>query len=250
MLNNRSLVILATQRSGSTMICDDIAGTKLLGAPSEWFLPIINQINCANSSPSTIKEHIMNVIKCGTTANNIFSVKIMSNQIWPIGTCLNYAGLSLQQEPDDAFYEFFKCASYVRLRRKDKISQAVSRVIANLTNTYHLVDSIDGLEFMLHNYTCEKNAIDFYYDRVLIEDELKNIYHDDCVLDYYIAKFNISCLELDYDTCVDDRNYVNLIAKQFNIPSVSLINRRIKRISGDTQREWVERFRAESHCFN
>ena len=34
----KKLLILSTQRSGSTMICSDIASTEVLGHPNEYFI--------------------------------------------------------------------------------------------------------------------------------------------------------------------------------------------------------------------
>jgi len=36
-----ALVILSTQRSGSTMLCKDIESLKVLGTPDEHFWPVV-----------------------------------------------------------------------------------------------------------------------------------------------------------------------------------------------------------------
>jgi len=41
--DKKVLVILSTQRSGSTMVCDDISGTKILGTPTEYLQKFLNQ---------------------------------------------------------------------------------------------------------------------------------------------------------------------------------------------------------------
>ncbi len=41
MSTRQQLIIFSTQRSGSTMVCDDIAGTNLLGRPSEYLMKLL-----------------------------------------------------------------------------------------------------------------------------------------------------------------------------------------------------------------
>ena len=39
----RRIILLSTQRSGSTMVCDDLAGAEVFGRPSEYFIRVLEK---------------------------------------------------------------------------------------------------------------------------------------------------------------------------------------------------------------
>ena len=81
--------------------------------------------------------------------NGCISFKIMSNQIDIIGKLIIDSAILKVPSPQTAFWEFFHKMVFVRVIRKDKVAQAVSRVLAKATNVYHLVvkgdNSMNGL---------------------------------------------------------------------------------------------------------
>ena len=120
----RKIVIFSTHRSGSTLLCDWIASTGLLGAPDEWLNPLwVSYLNkqVGVTHPQQALEW---VARRTSSASGIFSVNVQ------IGDYLHWrkAGFDLLEwDFDDAIY----------LQRNDKFAQAYSLAKARAGNQWH-----------------------------------------------------------------------------------------------------------------
>ncbi|TCK07250.1 Stf0 family sulfotransferase [Marinobacterium mangrovicola] len=237
----KRLVILSTQRSGSTMVCDDIAGAGALGRPSEYFIKVIDSSEKVDSQE--LKRLIREVDERGQTENDITAVKIMSNQIRPIGKALKKSGILNIDDADECFYEYFKGSVFVRVRRADKVAQAVSRVMAQQTDVYHSADETNGLEGMLGKVSKSRDNTKLHYDEVAIRNSLKSIGREEAFLDQFVSKFSLNVVNIRYEDVVKDRSYVSKIGELFGLESVSLNDRRLRKISGSEAAEWIEKFK-------
>lgn len=129
--NFKKIIVCATQRCGSTMICEDLLNSGF-GRPNEWF----------NSWPHTMArdwQAEFKTIKEKGTANGIFAVKIMANQLAPV----NARAASFIEDADPPPFAHFRnligCALWLWSRRSDVIDQAISRVVARQRGIYHSV---------------------------------------------------------------------------------------------------------------
>lgn len=120
----KKIVILSTQRSGSTVVCDDVEGTGKLGRPSEYFIKVIDALE---KGPEDLESLIREAVGKGKTENGITSIKVMANQIFPIGRALPKSKICNNKDNKECFYELFKDAVFARVIRQDKLAQAVSR---------------------------------------------------------------------------------------------------------------------------
>ena len=238
------LVILSTQRSGSTMVCDDIAGTGVLGRPSEYFIKVLQELN--NNDSSQLKKLIFDVDKKGQTENGIISVKIMSNQIRGIGKALLNSGVSAEIAPEVAFVNYYLNTAFVRVIRNDKVSQAVSRIMARGTKVYHSADDISGLEGMVGRLDTVRVEEDVIYDEDIITTEIKKIKQEESYLNNFIDKYNLPVCEVIYEDAVLDRGYISEVADLLGINDFKLCDRRLKKVSGKISSEWVERYKNEN----
>jgi trehalose 2-sulfotransferase len=152
----RSYLICATQRSGSTLLCELLKQTGVAGCPEEYFeaqfetgvpphprrflegLPITGAGVRANVSPpdapaysslqgiTSYREHLERTLRLGTTANGVFGAKLMFNQLPELtalaGTLPEYAGMSAIEVLRAVFGE----PVFVWVSREDKVRQAVS----------------------------------------------------------------------------------------------------------------------------
>jgi LPS sulfotransferase NodH len=152
-----SYLICTTPRSGSTLLCEMLAGTGVAGRPDEYFqqlratgLPMTARDYldgvAADLVPhpgheTTLEQHTLYdprrfagfeeyvewVLRRATTPNGVFAAKIM----WPYMAGL-VAGLSTIprhhgiEAPDELLARAFPRLRYVWLRRLDKVRQAVS----------------------------------------------------------------------------------------------------------------------------
>jgi len=241
--HNKMLIILSTQRSGSTMLCDDIGGTGLLGLPSEYFIkPIENLTN--NVDNSVLQKSFYDALEMGKTQNQICSVKIMSNQLQLIGKILQKIGFSKDSNIMNCFYTFFKKANFIILYRNDKIAQAVSRIVARQTNIYHLSDkssTMKGLGLVAE----KRDESNLNYSKLEIDLEINKIYQEEKLLETFLENYSIGYTKLYYEDIVINRDYVFNIASDFNINEIQISDRRLKKISGNISKEWIAKYKKE-----
>lgn len=239
----KKLIVLATQRNGSTMVCDDIAGTNQLGKPSEYFIKVIDEMN--QLSKDQVYSLIMEVFAKGKSDNDQIAIKIMSNQIRQIGMALQKSGLCSCKDPEKCFYTFFKDSIFCRVVREDKVAQAVSRIVAFQTNIYHSADDTTGLEGMLGKVSSQRNESNLTYNKDKISSEIKNIMKEETYLDTFIAKYNLKTELIIYEKVISDRSYIEKIAKKLSIDEVQVKERRLKKISGSISKQWIEQYKSE-----
>ena len=149
-------LICATQRSGSTLLCELLKQTGVAGRPEEYFeaqfetgvpphprrflegLPITGAGVRANVSPpeapaysslygiTSYREHLDRTFELGTTANGVFGAKLMFNQLPELtalaGTLPEYAGLSSIA----LLRALFGDPALIWVSRGDKVRQSVS----------------------------------------------------------------------------------------------------------------------------
>ena len=70
----KKIVICATQRSGSTMLCKELEATAVLGRPKEVY------INPKITNHSEAEDFFNRIVTQGQSANGLFAVKIMQDQ--------------------------------------------------------------------------------------------------------------------------------------------------------------------------
>lgn len=127
----RKIVVCATQRSGSSMVCEDLARTRVLGWPEEWFLPW---------RPNPDKDwqaELDAVYAKGCTPNGVFSVKIMANQLKAVDQCLG-TFIEGGGGSHPHLLAQFSGASWVWVRRRDTLGQAISHFLAQKSGVYHV----------------------------------------------------------------------------------------------------------------
>ena len=133
---NTSYFILATQRSGSTLLCKDMQSTGCMGKPDEHLL----------GNLEGDEFEINSFFKSCVDENNNFGLKLMSNYLDDASKllCDNFS-LNINENPFHVLINYFKCISdrvvIIFLERDDIFEQALSRVTAKKTNTWHHIDN-------------------------------------------------------------------------------------------------------------
>jgi LPS sulfotransferase NodH len=152
----RSYLVCATQRSGSTLLCQLLDDTGVAGHPEEYFeamrdtgvpphpgdylewLPRTGAGIRDDPSPSAApsysslqglsdyREHLERTFTSGTTANGVFGAKLMFNQLPELhalaGELDEYAGVDVARLLSALFGE----PAYIWVSRQDKVRQAAS----------------------------------------------------------------------------------------------------------------------------
>jgi LPS sulfotransferase NodH len=158
----KSYLVCATQRSGSTLLCEALKATGVAGRPEEFFearpatgippepLDYLDGIDdpyvtglLAGAPPPPAppysalagvdgwEEHLARSLRDGTTANGVFGAKVMWNQLADIRTL---AGRDA--EPLALLQDLLGPTHWVWVRRRDVLRQAVSLWRALQTQTW------------------------------------------------------------------------------------------------------------------
>lgn len=132
------ILICGTWRCGSTMVCEDLTLTGVLGRPEEY----LNRWD--EHAALDWKAEFQSVRDRCTTDNGVFSVKLMASHLRKIDVLL-----STFSPPSNVPYfphvvGAFRDPFWVHIKRRDRVAQAISSYVAVKTNVYHLVGSRSG----------------------------------------------------------------------------------------------------------
>lgn len=152
----RSYLVCATQRSGSTLVCELLKGTGVAGRPEEYFeatqqtgipphpgefLEGLERTGLgirddpeppeaprysSLAGVADYEQHLERVLELGTTPNGVFGAKLMFNQLTELASLASdvpkYDGL----ERGELLERLFGSPRYIWVSRGDKVRQAVS----------------------------------------------------------------------------------------------------------------------------
>ena len=228
---SKTYIICATQRSGSTLLVNDFNNAGL-GNPEEHYLGFLNNKNFLYTQKN-IKKYLSQLHK-KATANDITSIKIMSNQVRKINTLLNFK----KQKSNliwGSFYEYYKQATWVFISRGDLVAQAKSQLLASHTNVNHL-QSQPIVNFtpgnMINNdnsYLDKTKSLEFNsqnYKSLIIKIAKENARWE---VFYNIHK--IKPIRIFYENIIDDADYLNIFKdgidtkKIFKLRSLQKLNK-------------------------
>jgi trehalose 2-sulfotransferase len=170
----RSYLVCATQRSGSTLLCELLKDTGVAGRPHEFFeamrdtgvpphprdflhgleIPEARRIRDDPRPPvapaysslaglTDYREHIERTLALGTTSNGVFGAKLMFNQLDELhalaGRLPEFSGLEI----DELLGHLLGAPRYIWISRRDVVRQAVSMWKALQTRRWRAGDG-DG----------------------------------------------------------------------------------------------------------
>jgi LPS sulfotransferase NodH len=137
-------LVLATQRSGSTLLCRDIESLGGLGGPRESFLGLAEQAEHESVSEDDILERIAR----GATESDprIGAVKMMVGQAPTVDAAIRGGRrrgqlVALQHVVDWALERFERVFMVILVR--NALDQAISFVVASSTGLFHAGDVAD-----------------------------------------------------------------------------------------------------------
>jgi trehalose 2-sulfotransferase len=138
----KSYIVCTSPRSGSTLLCDGLEATQRAGNPLEWFAPLASrdhpwarnirdfekfrdfQLTFHGATSDT--EYIETIVRLGSSSNGVFGTKLHLTQISEAKRRLR-GHLQDQSTPfDELLSRTFPGLSFIWLRRRDKVAQAIS----------------------------------------------------------------------------------------------------------------------------
>ncbi|WP_118133286.1 Stf0 family sulfotransferase [Oceanicella sp. SM1341] len=202
----RAVIILASQRCGSTLISEDVEATGRMGLPKEHMLPLMRaepEAELPELFPRGLQE-------------GCFGMKLMTGQLAALGAYLDTpARARALLDQDDRAQLAVDCVNGLRVRfasvtwlsisRRDRFAQAYSRLRARATGIYHRRES--GPQRRRPPQTVEITP-------QTLHDELTRIAADDALFAELCARTGIRPLHTVYEDylAAPDRHFAAIAA--------------------------------------
>lgn len=230
-----SYAILTTPRSGSTYFCELLDSTGIAGHPYEHLRLAAQELT--RHCNFDYLRLLYNLMQYRTTSNGVFGTKLISHFLFEF----------LRATPD-CQQIFDSIDKYILLVRRDKVAQAVSLVLAQKTEIWHI----------RHHNNTNNNNISYQskLDHIDINDALlKNveqkynfINNQEARLKKILAKHEIEALELAYEDIVEDAklqtnrilNFLGIVKPDNYVENV---NSEIKKMSSHISQKIIHQFK-------
>ncbi|QNI96552.1 hypothetical protein [Synechococcus sp. RS9902] len=249
MLSKPLILILTTQRTGSTLLCQDIASAwQLPYQPTESFIPPLTGIFNNGIPPQDLHQQLANTLKQHNQAScSVF--KLMADYIGWLGffcTPKQQALSASYTELSARFLQLIQTHSpegfhLIQLKRKHKLKQAISRLFNSMGLPTHISSDDDQKSFDTN--LVEKLAA-YPQLELMVIDQLRIILSQCHLLEVTLNKTTrIDCnisLEYEHDLCKNADTYLNSISKQMGF-KVDSIQRQLRRTSGSVSRDLLQR---------
>jgi len=214
--------ILSTPRSGSSMLAMALWRTGRLGAPLEyfnymsWMLQMSGRVGAAD-----IGDYIRKLVAVRTSPNGVFGFKAHTDHI-------RFLLLANMWRP-------LGVTKLVRIRRRDRLAQAVSLAIAGQTGRYSSLDA--------------KRDIQPEYNGAAIQNAFKYLARADAVWETLAKQLKTPVLTVDYERLVEAEADVGAEIMAFIDPPAGGAPRdglpRFERQGDQLNLAWAARFKAE-----
>ncbi len=231
-----SYAILTTPRSGSTYLCDLLESTKIAGHPTEHLRLATQEL--ARYCNFDYIRLLHNLMQYRITGNQVFGTKIISHFLFELR----------QTQPD--FQQIFNSIDkYIFLVRKDRVAQAVSLVLAQKTEIWHIHSNRSQNSTSYQSYQSRLNNI-VINDALLseVQQKFQFIQNQEARLKKILAANQIEPLILVYEDIVEDpESQINRILDFLAIvkPEQYTMNIRsgIKKMPSNLSQEIIRQFK-------
>lgn len=246
-LPERSVLVCANQRSGSTLLSRALAATGLVGRPEEYFLAVDEAVfpdfDCWEDSefatPGMSRaEFVASVYEQGSTPNGVFSAKVM----W---ICLEWMYPKFRSLPqfadldDDAIFQAaFPSLQPILLTRRDHLAQAVSWARADHDGVWVVSDSEPA-----------RPAGTPRYDATHIKNLIGLIEHGERSWRALFGRLGVTPIEAVYEDVVADLGgSVARIVRDLGLGEIdpAAIQPATHRQADEVNASWVARYRSEA----
>ena len=260
-------LVCATERSGSTLLCEALAATGVAGRPAEYFealrgsdvprrpaeyfdgalTPELERLlppGRAEPAPelagaATYADYLAWAVEAGTTANGVFGAKLMWGHVGDLAGRLRDAGVSRAATDGDVLREVFPGADFVRIVRRDRVEQAVSLWRAIQTQRWRAAgESGDG--------STPRAPV---YHRDAIAHLARRLAEHERGWSALFARIGADPLTISYDDLVGDLpGCVDAVLDRIGaaLPAGVTVKPSLARQADELSRSWVERFGRET----
>lgn len=246
-----AVIICATPRSGSTLLCDLLAASGVAGRPNSYFrrqsipdfarafgVPMIEGVEGLQFD----RAYLDAVRRAGRSGTSVFGLRFMWETAAELSSRLDrlFPGL-----PSDAarFERAFGKPLYLHLSRHDKVAQAVSRLKAEQTGLWHR--AADGSE---RERTAPPQPP--AYDAGRLRAFADEAAHDDAAWRRWFAAQELEPMPLTYEALAADPRAVlaNILSALGQDPArAGTVELSTAKMADAESAAWAARFRAETN---
>jgi len=239
-------LLCSSPRSGSTLLCDLLARSRVAGAPESYSRPasvpdFSNRWSLELGHRGWDRSYLDAVRVRGESGTGMFGMRIMWSDMPPF---LDRLGVVA---PDvDGDRERLRSAlgieRFVHLSRDDKVAQAVSLVIAAQTGLWHR--NADGTIRQGGEPTGPPR-----YDRRRIAHELNMLEAEQHGWATWFSEQSITPLRLTYEALATDPNTTTgIVLEHLGVRPVTVPTVGTAKLATSLNDAWVERFNAHEGC--
>lgn len=236
-------IICATPRSGSTLLCDLLAGTGKTGHPNSFFrqqsIPNwMRRWGIDRDVPKFEQTYLKLAIQTGTAGTGMFGLRQMWDHKETLVGMLTRINSGEQYERDQ-FAQAFGSLRYIFLHRDDLVAQAVSRAKAERSGLWHkFADGTDRER--VSKYHEPK------YDRDQISKFIGEVTKDNSRWEAWFAHNEVSPLRISYESLAESpQATLDRILDDFGL-SRSKAYIKSKKLFDEVNQTWISRYRSQS----
>jgi trehalose 2-sulfotransferase len=236
-----SYIVCATPRCGSSLLDGALKNTGIMGVPDEYFLSQNKRLWQKAWNAPTFSEYMAEVLRRGTSPNGVFGMKMMWGYFGHFSKQVQRLPGNRYRTTHEALNTIFPELSYIWMRRRDKVRQAVSHAKARQTNVWVVTDA-------LAPETIEKPVFSFQQ----IDFMVRELETHDAAWQHYFAIHGICPYSVFYEDFVEHYEETALnIMRYLHIPvpeQVHFMPRRLQRQADAQSEEWVQRYYDLKQC--
>lgn len=248
MAHQQAYFLCATPRSGTTLLCDLLAGVGRAGRPQSYYrrqdvgrwAAAWGLAADAFSDPGEFERaYLAAVLREGAGETGVFGLRVMWGTVGDMVARLG--ALHPPATTADLFEQVFGPLVYVHVSRSDKVAQAISLMRAEQSGLWHL--AADGSE---RQRTGPPAAI--RYDASRIAELVTELERDDAAWDRFFAEHGISPVRVTYEALADcSRTEVRKILSSLGLPLGLADGATVQtsKMADDLSAAWAERFRRQ-----
>lgn len=240
-------IICGTPRSGSTLLCDLLQQTGVAGRPNSYYRlqSIPDFVARWNIEPGEgldfERRYLAAAIKAGTGDTGMFGLRVHALSLFDL---LGRLAMLHPAEPTDRarIDAAFGTTIYLRLRRQDKVAQAISRVKAEQSGLWHRrVDG--GAREQVKPYEAP------VYDAAKLSAFIDEMEKHEAVFDAWVAGQDITPIDVSYEELsADPRETLAriLLALGRDAAAANRAEVMTAKLGDALSLEWAARYRTET----
>ena len=208
----RCYVVCAVARSGSNLLTDALRETGRAGQPKQFFSELFQAGYGAKYGLDPVNDYaryVRGVIDATASSNGVFGFKLMGWSLEGFLARLRGTGQFASADSTDlnVLRSAFPRLQFIRIIRRDKLRQAISKARAMQTGLWKLADG--------------KNAVsEAHFDRDLISQCLREGEIEQAAWDRFFDNFPAAPLMIEYEQL--SRDYERTVRTVLNFLGIAL----------------------------